>query len=44
MDADVRRKVDEAIAFAEASGAPPDRALYEDVYANPYGPYKRSSQ
>ncbi len=44
MDAKVRREVDEAIAFADGSAAPPPEALYEDVYAEPYGPYKRSGK
>jgi pyruvate dehydrogenase E1 component alpha subunit len=42
MDADVRTIVDAAIAFAEASPEPPDSALFEDVYSEPYGPYTTS--
>jgi pyruvate dehydrogenase E1 component alpha subunit len=42
MDAAVRTIVDDAVAFAEASPEPPDSALYEDVYSQPYGPYTRS--
>jgi len=42
MDARVRQVVDDAIAFAEASPQPRPEALYEDVYAVPYGPYRRS--
>jgi pyruvate dehydrogenase E1 component alpha subunit len=42
LDADVRKIVDAAVAFAEASPEPPDSALYEDVYSQPYGPYTRS--
>ena len=43
MDADVRKIVDAAVAFAEASPEPADTALFEDVYSEPYGPYTRSS-
>jgi pyruvate dehydrogenase E1 component alpha subunit len=42
MDADVRRIVDEAVEFADNSPEPSAQALYEDVYAEPYGPYTRS--
>ena len=42
MDARVRQVVEDAIAFAEASPQPRPEALYEDVYAAPYGPYRRS--
>jgi pyruvate dehydrogenase E1 component alpha subunit len=42
LDADVRTIVDAAVAFADASPEPPDSALYEDVYSQPYGPYTRS--
>jgi len=42
MDARVRQVVEDAIAFAEASPQPRPEALYEDVYAVPYGPYRRS--
>jgi pyruvate dehydrogenase E1 component alpha subunit len=42
MDARARQVVEEAIAFAEASPQPRPEALYEDVYAMPYGPYRRS--
>jgi len=44
MDAKVREKVEDAIAFAEGSAPPPPEALYEDVYAEPYGPYRRSEK
>lgn len=44
MDARMRQKVDEAIAFADGSAPPPAEALYEDVYAQPYGPYRRSER
>jgi pyruvate dehydrogenase E1 component alpha subunit len=44
MDERVRRQVDEAIAFADLSAPPPPEALYEDVYAEPYGPYTRSER
>ncbi len=43
MDARVREKVEEAIAFADGSAPPAPEALYEDVYAEPYGPYTRSN-
>jgi pyruvate dehydrogenase E1 component alpha subunit len=42
MDAEVRQIVDEAVEFADDSPEPPPQALYEDVYAEPYGPYTRS--
>jgi len=42
LDADVRKVVDAAVAFAEASPEPADSALFEDVYSEPYGPYTRS--
>jgi pyruvate dehydrogenase E1 component alpha subunit len=42
MDARVRQVIEDAIAFAEASPQPRPEALYEDVYAVPYGPYRRS--
>jgi pyruvate dehydrogenase E1 component alpha subunit len=43
LDADVRQIVDAAVAFADASPEPPDSALFEDVYSEPYGPYTRST-
>ena len=43
MDARVRKVVEDAIAFADASPQPPAEALYEDVYSDPYGPYTRSN-
>jgi pyruvate dehydrogenase E1 component alpha subunit len=42
MDVEVRKIVDAAVEFAEASPEPPESALYEDVYSEPYGPYTRS--
>jgi pyruvate dehydrogenase E1 component alpha subunit len=42
MDREVRRRIDEAVAFADASPAPAPDALYQDVYSVPYGPYTRS--
>ena len=44
MDAEVRKIVDEAVEFADASPEPSPDALYEDVYAEPYGPYTRSQR
>jgi len=44
MDAEVRKIVDEAVEFADKSPEPSPQALYEDVYAEPYGSYTRSSQ
>jgi pyruvate dehydrogenase E1 component alpha subunit len=44
MDQRVRQVVDDAIAFADASPAPPPEALYENVYSQPYGPYTRSEE
>jgi pyruvate dehydrogenase E1 component alpha subunit len=44
MDASVRQVVEEAVAFADASPEPRPEALFEDVYADPYGPYTRSKQ
>jgi pyruvate dehydrogenase E1 component alpha subunit len=43
MDGRVKQVVEDAIAFADASPQPSEHALYEDVYANPYGPYTRST-
>jgi len=42
MDAEVKAIVDRAVEFADNSPEPPAEALYEDVYAEPYGPYTRS--
>ena len=42
LDARARQVVEDAIAFAEASPLPRPEALYEDVYAMPFGPYTRS--
>ena len=42
MDAEVRAVVDQAVEFADGSPEPPPEALFEDVYAVPYGPYTRS--
>jgi pyruvate dehydrogenase E1 component alpha subunit len=42
LDAEVRKIVDEAVEFADHSPEPSPQALYEDVYAEPYGPYTRS--
>jgi len=44
LDAEVRTIVDAAVEFADNSPEPSPQALYEDVYAEPYGPYTRSSQ
>ncbi len=37
MEDDVRREVEEAVRFAEASPAPPPEALFENIYADPIG-------
>ena len=42
MDAEIRAIVDRAVEFADNSPEPPAEALFEDVYAEPYGPYTRS--
>jgi pyruvate dehydrogenase E1 component alpha subunit len=42
MDAQIRKIVDDAVEFADASPEPSADALYEDVYSEPYGPYSRS--
>ncbi len=42
MDAEVRKIVDAAVEFADNSPEPSPQALYEDVYAEPYGSYTRS--
>ncbi len=42
MDRKVRQTVEEAIKFADESPQPAPEALYENVYANPYGPYTRT--
>ncbi len=44
MDARVRQTVEDAITFADESPQPSPEALYENVYADPYGPYTRSEQ
>jgi pyruvate dehydrogenase E1 component alpha subunit len=44
MDAEVRKIVDAAVEFADASPEPRADALYEDVYSQPYGPYTRSQE
>ncbi len=43
MDERVRQVIEDAIAFADASPQPSEETLYQDVYANPYGPYTRST-
>jgi pyruvate dehydrogenase E1 component alpha subunit len=44
LDRKARGVVDQAIQFADASPEPPADALYEDVYAMPYGPFTRSER
>jgi pyruvate dehydrogenase E1 component alpha subunit len=44
LDAEIRRIVDDAVSFADASPEPPADTLYQDVYGVPYGPYGRSRQ
>jgi pyruvate dehydrogenase E1 component alpha subunit len=42
IDRKVRQIVDEAVRFADASPEPSPEALYEDVYAMPYGAFTKS--
>jgi len=42
IDQEVRAEVERAIQFADASPEPQPGALYDDVYAQPYGPFRRS--
>jgi pyruvate dehydrogenase E1 component alpha subunit len=44
LDRDAREVVERAIEFAEGSPEPPADDLYVDVYAEPYGPFRRSEQ
>jgi len=44
LDAEIRRIVDDAVTFADASPEPSADTLYRDVYGVPYGPYGRSRQ
>jgi pyruvate dehydrogenase E1 component alpha subunit len=44
IDAAVKKIVDGAVEFADASPEPSADALYEDVYSQPYGRYTRSGQ
>jgi pyruvate dehydrogenase E1 component alpha subunit len=44
LDKRARDVVEQAIQYADASPEPPAEALYEDVYAMPYGPFTRSEQ
>ncbi len=44
MDQDVRRVVDDAVAFADSSPEPRPDALVADVYAQPYGEYTRTTE
>lgn len=34
MEDDVRREIEEAVRFAEASAPPPAEALFEDIYSD----------
>jgi pyruvate dehydrogenase E1 component alpha subunit len=42
IDGRVRKIVEDALQFADASAEPSPDALYEDVYSEPYGPFKGS--
>lgn len=42
LDRKARAVTDAAIQFADASPEPSVEELYEDVYAEPYGPFRRS--
>jgi pyruvate dehydrogenase E1 component alpha subunit len=44
MDAQIRKVVDDAIAFADASPVPAPESLFEGVYSEPYGPYSRPAE
>jgi pyruvate dehydrogenase E1 component alpha subunit len=44
MDRKARAITDQAVQFAEASPEPSPDELYQDVYAEPYGPFTRSEQ
>jgi len=44
LDRKARAVTEQAVQFAEASPEPSADALYQDVYAEPYGPYTRSEQ
>jgi pyruvate dehydrogenase E1 component alpha subunit len=43
FDRRARDAAEAAVQFADASPQPPPDALFEDVYAEPYGPYRRST-
>jgi pyruvate dehydrogenase E1 component alpha subunit len=44
LDRKARAVTDAAIQFADASPEPSVEELYEDVYAEPYGPFRRSNR
>jgi len=44
LDRRAREVAESAIQFAETSPLPPSGALFEDVYAEPYGNYTKSSE
>jgi pyruvate dehydrogenase E1 component alpha subunit len=44
MDAELRRIVDDAVSFADASPEPSADALYQDVYSMPYGAYTKTEK
>ena len=44
MDRKARAVTEQAVQFAEASPEPSPDELYQDVYAEPYGPFTRSEQ
>jgi len=44
LDQKARAVTEQAVQFAEASPEPSADELYQDVYAEPYGPFTRSEQ
>jgi pyruvate dehydrogenase E1 component alpha subunit len=44
LDRKARAVTEQAVQFAESSPEPSADELYQDVYAEPYGPYTRSEQ
>ena len=44
LDRKARAVTEQAVQFAEASPEPSPDALYEDVYAVPYGPFIKGNQ
>jgi pyruvate dehydrogenase E1 component alpha subunit len=44
IDRKAREVTDQAVQFADASPEPTPDELFEDIYADPYGPFTRSNQ